>query len=255
MSRIVTIAANTVREAIRDKVLGSIALFGGLLVVVSLAMRDLSIGDTDKAVQGLALSAMAFIGAVLAVFLGVGLVWKELERKTIYTLASKPMPRWHLLLGKYVGLWATLMVELVALTAVYVAVTAPTLGMPGPASWIALAALALELTFLCAWATLFSTFAAPASAAAYTVSVYVIGHFADDLQRFGQASRDPAFRETATTLYRLVPNLEMFNLRAEAVHGVLVPAGELASIAAYGLGGTLAVLSVAVLVFERRDFS
>ncbi len=255
MTRIVAIAANTVREAVRDKVLGSIVLFGGLLVGVSLAMRDLSIGDTDKAVEGLALAAMAFIGAVLAVFLGVGLVWKELEKKTIYTLASKPMARWELLTGKYLGLWATLMLELAALIAVYVVVTAPTIGMPGTPAWIALGALALELTFLCAWATLFSTFAAPASAAAYTVSVYVIGHFADDLQRFGQASQDPAFRETATTLYRLVPNLEMFNLRAEAVHDVMVPTTELAAIAAYGLGGTLAVLAVAVLVFDRRDFS
>ena len=254
MSRVSVIALATFREAVRDKILHSILFFAGLLLVLSLGVRELSVGDTGKAVQGVALGGIAFIGAVIAVFLGVGLVWKELERKTIYTLASKPLPRWQLLLGKYAGLWLTLMVEVAAMTGLYIAIVGPTEGWPSGPTWVALAMLGMELTLLCAWATLFSTLAAPTSAAGYTISVYVIGHFADDLLRFGQASDDPGFRSLALALYRVVPNLEAFNLRAEAIHGVVVPASELLATSAYGLGYTAAVLGLAMLVFQSRDF-
>lgn len=245
---------NTFREAIRDKVLNSILFFAALMLFVSLAMQELTIGDQDKVVRGVALGGVSLVAALISVFLGVGLVYKEIERKTIYTLASKPMPRWHLLLGKYLGLWVTLAVELLALAAMYTVIVGLQQGLPGPQIYLSMAMLMVELTLLTAWATLFSTFASPMMASAYTLCIYVIGHFCDDLQLFGEKSDNPAFKAMMLAMYRVLPNLEMFNIRTEAVHGIAVPASELLWSAAYGLGYTTAVLVVAMRVFEKRDF-
>lgn len=252
--RIWAVAMNTFREAIRDKVLNSILFFAALMLFVSLAMQELTIGDQDKVVRGVALGGVSLVAALIAVFLGVGLVYKEIERKTIYTLASKPVPRWHLLLGKYLGLWVTLAVELLALAAMYTLIVGVQQGLPSPQIYLSMAMLMVELTLLTAWSTLFSTFASPMMASAYTLCIYVIGHFCDDLLLFGQKADNPAFKSLMLALYRVMPNLEMFNIRTEAVHGMVVPASELLWSVAYGLGYTTAVLVVAMLVFERRDF-
>lgn len=253
-TQIWAVATNTFREAVRDKVLHSILFFAALLLLLSLGMREVTVGDSGKVVRGVALGGISFIGAIIAIFLGVGLVWKEIERKTIYTLASKPIPRWRLLLGKYVGLWLVLAAEVAILTVLYTVVVGGQQGMPGPQIYVAIAMLMVELTLLCAWATLFSTFAAPTTASAYSMCIYLIGHFADDLRLFGEKSDDPTFKQIALALYRVLPNLEAFNVRTEAVHGLTVPAAELAWAVAYGLGYSVAVLAVAMWAFENRDF-
>lgn len=254
MSQILAVATNTFREAVRDKVLHSILFFAALLLFVSLAMEDITVGDQVKVVRGVALGGIALMGGIIAIFLGVGLVYKEIEKKTIYTLASKPVPRWRLLLGKYFGLWLTLAAEVGILSVLFALIVGTQYGMSGQIA-LAIAMLMLELTLLCAWATLFSTFAAPTTASAYSLSIYLIGHFADDLKLFGERAEDPTFKALALGLYRVMPNLEVFNVRAEAVHGIAVPMSEVAWATAYGLGYTTAVLCVAILVFEKRDFA
>jgi ABC-type transport system involved in multi-copper enzyme maturation permease subunit len=254
MTRIWAVATNTFREAVRDRVLHSIFFFAVLLVVVSVALREISIGDVDKVVRGTALAAIAAIGAIIAIFLGINLVWKEIDRKTIYTLASKPLPRWEILLGKYLGLWLTLAAEVGLLSALYIGVVGVQQGLPPVQVYVALGLLLVELTVLCAWATMFSTFAAPTSAAAYTLAIYVIGHFCDDLRDYGEAADSPLFRDVALTLYRVLPNLDVFNLRAEAVHAVAVPWSEVGWALVYGAGHTGVVLAIACWIFNERDF-
>lgn len=254
MMRLSAIALNTVREAIRDKALHSILFFAALLLLVSLAMKEISIGDTEKVVRGVAMGGISMTGGIIAIFLGVGLVYKEIERKTVYTLASKPIPRWQLLLGKYLGLWLTLVIEVVILGVMYTIIVGSQQGLPSMGIYTALGLLMMELTLVTAWATLFSTFASPMTASAYSLCIYLIGHFTDDLAQFGEASKDPSFKQLASILYRVLPNLEVFNVRAAAIHGIAVPAGEVAWAVAYGLGYTALVLVVAMLVFERRDF-
>mgnify|MGYP003334508897 FL=1 len=173
----------------------------------------------------------------------------------LYTLASKPVARWRLLLGKYLGLLLTLAVEIGILTVLYTAIVGSQQGLPAPGIYLAIGMLMLELILLCAWATLFSTFSSPTTASAYSLCIYFIGHFTDDLRLFGERAEDPTFKALALGLYRVLPNLGMFNVRAEAIHGIVVPASEVAWAAAYGLGYTTAVLAVAMIVFEKRDFA
>lgn len=104
------------------------------------------------------------------------------------------------------------------------------------------------------WCTLFSTFCAPTSAAAYSICIYVIGHFADDLYLFGSNADDPGVKNAMLMLYRVLPNLEIFNVRQEAVHGIAVPFSEIFYAAAYAGAYGMAVLALAMWVFERRDF-
>ncbi len=254
MNQIFAVATNTFREAVRDKVLHSILFFAVLLLLVSLGMREITIGDQAKVVRGVALGGISLMGGIIAIFLGVGLVWKEIEKKTIYTLASKPLARWRLLLGKYVGLWFTLAAEVGILTVLYTAIVGSQQGLPSVDVYVAVGMLMMELTLLCAWATLFSTFAAPTTASAYSLCIYLIGHFTDDLRIFGERSEDPTFKALCAGLYRVLPNLEVFNIRAEAVHGIAVPASEIGWALAYGSGYTAVVLGIAMLVFEKRDF-
>ncbi len=254
MSRVYVIATNTFREAVRDRVLHSILFFAVILLCLSLALREMSIGDTAKVVRGVALGGTSLLAAIIAIFLGVGLVYKEIEKKTIYTLASKPMPRWQLLLGKYLGLWFTLAAEVGLLTLFYSVVMATQQGLPSAGVYLAMGLLMVELSLLTAWATLFSTFATPMTASAFSVCIYLIGHFADDLLLFGERAEEGPFKTMVLLLYRVVPNLESFNIRAEAVHGVAVPWSEVLWSCAYGFGYTAAVLAVAMIIFERRDF-
>lgn len=254
MSRIWVIATNTFREAVRDRILNSILFFAVLMLGLSLALRELSIGDTDKVVRGVALGGVSLLAAIVALFLGVSLVYKEIERRTIYTLAAKPIARWQLLLGKYLGIWLTLVAEVGLLFLFYVVIVSPQQGMPGMPVVVAMLMLVLELSLLSAWAMLFSTFAAPVTATAYSLCIYVIGHFADDLRLFGERAEPGPFKTTVLGLYRILPNLESFNLRTEAVHGVSVPPAELAWTTVYGVGYTAAVLAVAMLIFTKRDF-
>lgn len=254
MSRIWVIATNTFREAVRDRILNSILFFAVLLLGLSLALRELSIGDSDKVVRGVALGGVSMLAAVVALFLGVSLVYKEIERRTIYTLAAKPIARWQLLLGKYVGIWLTLAAEVGLLFSFYVLIVSPQQGLPGVPVLVSALMLMVELSLLSAWAMLFSTFASPVTATAYSMCIYVIGHFADDLHLFGERADPGAFKTMVLALYRVLPNLESFNLRTEAVHGVLVPVSELVWTTVYGFGYTAAVLAVAMLVFTKRDF-
>jgi ABC-type transport system involved in multi-copper enzyme maturation permease subunit len=254
MSRIWVIATNTFREAVRDRILNSILFFAVLMLGLSLALRELSIGDSDKVVRGVALGGVSLLAAIVALFLGVSLVYKEIERRTIYTLAAKPIARWQLLLGKYLGIWLTLLAEVGLLFLFYVLIVSPQQGLPGAPVFVAMFMLIIELSLLSAWAMLFSTFAAPVTATAYSLCIYVIGHFADDLRLFGERAEPGAFKTTVLALYRVLPNLESFNLRTEAVHGVSVPLAELVWTTAYGVGYTAAVLAVAMLIFTKRDF-
>jgi ABC-type transport system involved in multi-copper enzyme maturation permease subunit len=254
MNRIWAIASNTHREAIRDRVLYSLLFFACVMLVASLVTKEITIGDQDKIVRGTALGAISIFSSIIAMFLGVSLVYKELERKTIYTIASKPIPRWMFVLGKYSGLLLTLGVNLLIMLALYLALFAPRFGMPHPSLAAFVVLLFLELMLLTAWATLFSTYSGPTTASAFTLAIFVIGHLADDIWSFGHQAESVAMQQISEILYWMLPNFEVFNVQAEATHEVAVSWARMATSTGYGLAYTAAVLGLAVLVFQRRDF-
>ncbi len=253
MMRLWALASNTFREAVRDRVLYSILFFAVGVILLSLALEEITIGDQDKVVRSVAQGAIDLFGSIIAMFLGVSLVWKEIERKTVYTVLSKPIPRSMFVLGKYLGLMMTIVVEIAILLVVYCGLMVAQQGFPPTVVFVSMGTLLLELALLCAWATLFSTYSAPMTAAAFTLGIFAVGHLADDIRLFGSQAESPTVRQVATVLYWALPNFEIFNLRAIAVHERPIPWDRVWSAVAYGLLYTGAVLGVAMAVFQRRD--
>jgi Cu-processing system permease protein len=252
--RIAAIALNTCREAIRDRVLYSLLFFAALILAASLVTQELTVGDQDKVVRGVAQAAIRLFSSIMAMFLGVGLVWKEIERRTIYLVVSKPTPRWMFLLGKYVGLLLTLAINLGLMVGLYVVLITFQQGFPHPSFWAFVGLLCVHLMLLTAWATFFSSFSGPTTATAFTLSIFVIGNLADDIWTFGQQASTPLVRSTSAVLYWLLPNFEVFNVQPQAAHQVFVAPSYLLEALVYGLGYTAAVLAASIAVFQRRDF-
>ena len=254
MRRLYAIAVNTFREAVRDRILYSILFFGVLVLVISLTMREITIGDQDKVVRSIALGAIRLFGSIISIFLGIGLVYKELERKTIYTIASKPIPRGLLILGKYTGLMGVIAAELLLMGGLYVALMTSQQGFPGASVFVSWGLLYVELGLLTAWALLFSSYSTPTTAASFSLAIFAIGHSADDIKMFASQSNSPLLQQLSEGIYWLLPNFGVFDVSELAVHNLPVPAAHVGTALLYGLGYIAAVLAAAVAVFSRRDF-
>src|SRR5687767_5282628 len=112
-----TIALSVFRESVRDKVLYNLVFFAVMLMAVSYLLGQLTAGQDIKIIKDLGLAAMSLFGLFIAVFIGIGLVSKEVERRSIYALLAKPIRRQELVAGKYLGLVLTLLVNIAIMTA------------------------------------------------------------------------------------------------------------------------------------------
>ena len=251
---LLAIAHNTVRDAVRNKVLYILLFFSLLLIATSVLLATLSYVERERILQDVGLSSIRFFGAVIAIFLGVGLIHRELDRRTIYTILSKPVSRGQFLAGKYLGLVATLWMQLAIMGAGFVGIS---LAVGAPIAWghfVALGLIAVELAVVVAFATLFSSFATPFLAACYATGLYLVGHLTRDLRAIGEASRSETIASVTTWLHRGLPDLSAFNKVLEAIHGLEIPPGEIGWALVMGAGWSLAFLLIAVVTFERRDF-
>ena len=253
MKMLWALATNTFREAVRDRVLYSILFFAVGVLALSLVVEDITIGDQAKVVRSVAQGSVDVFGAIIAMFLGVSVIHKELERKTVFTVLSRPLPRWRFVVGKYIGLLLTVVVEVVVLVAVYSLFMLSRNDLPDLTLGVSMAMLVVELALLTAWATLFSAYSAPTTAAAFTLAIFVIGHLADDIWLYGNQADSESVRNFARALYWVLPNFEVFSIREAAVHRQPVPWDRVWTGLLYGLGYTSAVLAAAVAVFQNKD--
>ena len=254
LSVIGTIAANTLRDAVRNKVLYILLFFAMVLIGTSFLLATLSYVERERILQDVALASIRLFGAAIAIFVGVGLIHREVDRRTIYTILSKPVSRADFLVGKYLGLVATLWIQLVVMAAAFAAVSLAT-GAPLDAGHaIALGMTALELAVLVSIATLFSSFATPFLAACYSVGLYLVGHVTRDLRALGATTESEGLTTLTVWLHRMLPDLESFNLTVEAVHGLPIPTAQVLWAMLMGLGWCVAFLVMAVMTFSRRDF-
>lgn len=252
MSAIAAIAANTVREAVRDRILYALLGFAMLLIGASVALADLSIGQQERLIKDIGLAAISSIGLLMAVFLGVSLVSREVERRTVYTVLSKPIRRYHFVVGKYLGLAATVALNVLVTGAALSSLLALH-GWWDASVAAALALILVELLVLTAVATLFSSFTTPTLSAIFTVGLFVIGHLTPFFRLVAQGAPSWAARVAAGALYRLLPNLEAFDVKGRVANGEAIGLLEVALAGGYGALYLTAVLALAVVVFERRE--
>jgi ABC-type transport system involved in multi-copper enzyme maturation permease subunit len=251
---VAAIAANTVRDAIRNRVLYILVFFAVVMIGTSVVLASLSYVERERILQDVGFSAIRFFGAAIAIFMGVGLIQREVERRTVYTILSKPVTRAAFLAGKYLGLVATLWLQLAIMVAAFVLVSLAAGAPLGASHAMALALVALELAVVVAFATLFSSFATPFLAASYSVGLYLVGHLTRDLRGLGAASDSATVQQVTAWIHRVFPDLSAFNRGIEAVHGLPIPPAELGFALLMGVAWCLGFLLVAVVVFERRDF-
>jgi len=261
------IAANVFRESVRDRVPYNLVVFAILLMASSYLLGQLTAGQDIKIIKDLGLAAMSIFGLFIAIFIGIGLVSKEVEKRSIYALLAKPISRSQFIAGKYAGLVLTLAANVSVMTvALYVVLGYMTFialpdsraawETPGadPALLKAVVLLFVELMLVTAIALCFSTFSSPILSAALTFGIYVAGHFNADLRNYGQVVDSPIAAGIARVLYHVLPDLSAFDVKAQVVHGIPVAPGYIAVTIGYGAAYIAALLLVATFVFSRRDF-
>jgi ABC-type transport system involved in multi-copper enzyme maturation permease subunit len=220
-----------------------------------------------KIIKDLGLAALSIFGLFIAVFIGIGLVSKEVEKKSVFGVLSKPMSRAEFILGKYAGLVMTLAVNLSVMTVAYYAVLAymnavagasERAGWPAPAIdprlLIAIGLIFAELMIVTAVALFFSTFSSPLLAALLTIGLWVAGHFNADLRNFETVVPSAAVAWLARGAYYVLPNLAPFDVKAEAVYGMPIALGSVAYTLVYALIYITILLTAAIAIFRRRDF-
>lgn len=253
--RIYYIAANTFREAVRDRVLYNLIGFALLLIGAAILVGQVSIDIEQLVVVNLGLTAVSLFGLVIAIFIGIGLVSKEIEKRTLYTVLSRPVRRWEFIAGKFVGLSGTLLVN-TALMAVGVFAASWYVTHPPQSTnpWIVAALYFIILQFLIviALALFFSSFSSPLLSAIFTFSLFVIGTFDEDLRVFAMATRGIVHWMAAAAAY-LIPNFSALNVIAQVAHGDAVSPQLIVYNTAYALTYAITVLAAATIVFERRS--
>ena len=254
MYNIGVIALNTFRENLRDKILYNLLLFAGLLIAASMLLGSLSISEQEKIVTDMGLAAINLIGVIIAVFVGIGLVSKEIERRTIYTIVARPISRVQFVLGKYLGLVVTLSVNLSIMLLVFLL----TIWWSGASVHISLLQavelIFVELLVVTALALFFSTFSSAMVSASMTLGLYVIGHLTPDVKGIAEKSQNELVTMLLTGIYYLCPNLEMLNIKGQASAGVSVSLAYQSMATIYGLFYASLLLAVACVIFQRRDF-
>lgn len=257
LKRIAAIALHNFKESVRERVLYNLVVFALLLIGAAILFANISLGVEQIVLVNLALSSVSAFGLLMAIFIGIGLVWKEIERKTIYSILSKPVRRPEFIIGKYFGLLCTLAVNMLIMTAgFYVALFYQKRRL----EWGDLAAVGaiymifLQLALVVGVALLFSCLSTPVLSAVYTFSVYVIGNFASDIRWFGQETKNPVIEKLTSVLYYLLPNFNDFNFIARVAHGQKVPGYLLVSGSLYALLYAAILVSASILIFEEREF-
>ncbi|MBN2467734.1 MAG: ABC transporter permease [Deltaproteobacteria bacterium] len=244
---------NTFREAIRDKVLYSLFFFAVVMIGISMILDHLTIGERTKIIKDFGLASILLFGVLIAVFVGIGLVYKEIEKKTIYNILSKPIHRYQFILGKYLGLVMVLFSEVALMSIVFLAMLYFYEGTVDCYLFYAIGTTFIELMVITAFALLFSSFSTPILSGLFTLSFYIIGHLTSDLLELGQKGYSRFFECIATALYYLIPNLEFFNLKGDVVYHKPISAEYLFFACSYGLLYILLLLLISIVVFQTRD--
>ena len=254
-TRIFAIAGNTFREAIRDRVLYNLVVFVLLITACAILLGELTAGQEARTIVNIGLNAMLIFGTFIAIFVGVGLVSKEIEKRTVFNIFSKPVNRPEFIIGKFLGLCLTLLIN-VAVMGVGVSLALLYVGDRSLAVtiWPAIALIFVELTITTAVATMFSSFSTPALSALLTFFVFIIGHMSSSLRELaaGMNSRAAAF--VIDAVYYLLPNLALFSFRTEAANSLVPAASMIAYALIYAAIFCVVLQSVTAMIFARRNF-
>lgn len=253
MKPVWAIAKMTIQEAIRNRILYLLFFFAVLMVSFSWIIGKLTVGDEIKIIKDLGLSSIHFFGTLITVIIGVGLVFREMEKRTIYLVLSKPIRRYQFLAGKYCGLALTLLGILLSLGGLFYVILVLK-GEPSPRPLLALIGIYQEWLLMSAVALMFSSFSTPLLSVMLTLATFFSGHLSSSLILLRNKMGSAVSGFVLTSVYYALPDLETFNIRAQMVHGLPVPPGYFLDATLYWVLYVTAVLLFSVYIFQKKDF-
>ena len=252
MRSIKAIAINTFREGIRNRIMYNLVFFALCMIAFSYFIGELSIGEELKVIQDMGLAAISIFGILIAIFVGIGLVYKEVDKRTIYTIISKPIHRYQFLLGKFFGLSLMLLVQTVFMTAFMFIFIYITNHIFNPALLKVVLFIYLELVVITSVAIFFSSFTTPFLSALFCLGFFIIGHSTDDLVELSKRS-DSAVVKVGASLFKFF-DLNHFNIKGKIVHGVYVGWDWVGQVVLYAAFLSVVFLITSFFIFQKRDF-
>lgn len=252
--KIVSIALNTIREAIRNRILYLLLVFAILMITSSRIVSLLTVGDELKIIKDLGLVSITFFGILMAVFIGIGLVSKEIEKRTIYNIISKPVQRHQFLLGKFLGLLLTIFINIAIMTIVFLGIIYLKSGSWEFSVLKAIVLFFFELIIIISIAILFSTFTTPILSSVFTLAIFIMGHLSPNLLLLRERISGALGRTICLVLYYLLPNLQNLNIKNEIVHNIAVSPQFILFAIAYSLSYSIVIMLFAILIFQKKDF-
>jgi len=253
LGRSFAVAANTFRETVRERVLYNLVFFALLMTLAGLLLGQLSVRQDEKILKDIGLAAMDLFGTLIAVFIGTGLVSKEIERRSLYPLLAKPLSRGEFFAGKFAGLAFTLLVNLSVMLLGLLLTLALTQRRPDPALLTAVYPIYLGLLLTVAFAMLFSTLTSATLAAVLTVGVVLVGRFADVIRGMREVAPEVP-QPLVDALFTIVPNFQNFDFKSRVAYGEAVAPQLLAWATLYAAAWTLVALGLGLAAFRSRDF-
>lgn len=253
--RILTIAKNSFRETIRERILYFIGFYSLLLVLAQRLIPAIAAGTHEKILLDVGIGLINILGVIVAIFVGAGLINKEIDKRTLLMLIPKPISRGELIVGKHLGLTAVLAVLISIMMVLYLGMLKISgIAYSGNALIIAAVYLLLELALLVSVAILFGVFTSTILATLLSFGTYLMGHFTSDLVELGKLSKNESIEQLTTSLYLVLPDLSQLDLKNDAVYGLLPTQGELLAHAVYGLLYAILLLVISITIFARKEF-
>lgn len=255
MEKVFSIALNTFRESIRRKLLFVACIFGGLYLASTSVLSPLAVGAKDKITMDVGLAAISILGVLTAVLVGGTLVHREVEKRAVFMVLTRPVPRYQYILGKFGGLVTAIVLMIVCMACIMTVTVGLGYGHIRPVLFAALYLSALEAAVMCAVVIFFSTFTTPVLTSFFALCLFAAGSLSNDLRIFAEKFGGSFMKIVMETMYYLLPNLAVFNMRHEAVHDLPFQGVDLITATVYAAVYCAVFLFFAHLVFRKREFS
>ena len=260
MSQVIAIVLNTFRETVRDKVLYGILFFAIVFILLTLVLGELSLHQEKRIIVDLGLAGISIMSVLLAIVLGVGMLYKEIDRKTLYPILSKPVTRWQFVLGKYLGMNLTLFFQIILMTIVLTAVLYYKGGELSTPVVFSLYLIFIEILVITSIALLFSSFSTPFISGILTLGVFIVGRNVDLLETFIRKGNVGPLGEMLSFVPYIFPNCYLFYPSGRAIgeqwvsiHQNFIEMNYLLKVSGYGLLYAMVCLVLAMIIFNRRD--
>lgn len=254
MNQVVAIAVNTFKETIRDRVLAVIVVFALLMIAGGLWLGSISLGEQGRMMKDFGLVAVTAFGLIVAVFVAAGLVHKEVEKRTVYVLFSKPVSRVAFISGKFAGLCATMAVVLVGMALFLFVLVWIVDGEPSGMVLLAVLMIYVQLLAIMAVTIFFSTLGSAILASVLGICVFVAGQFSQNVLALTRLGKNPVTEALSWVIYVIIPNFSAVDVKAGVVGEQTLAWGQIGLWTLYLLSYVVVVLALGALVFRRKEF-